>query len=278
MKRRLAAALVGASLLAAAAHAQAPLGVVVVDDRLMSDINVSGLILRTLDPATVNTRTVLQSDMDRKVRSPRHTFTLAIDYVDTDWRTVRSVHSGGKAVPADSPMREIVRCGENGDTHQCRYKETLTLSVPDAELRRDAATGITYMVGLRRGGEVRVVLTPDQIERQFMALNDLVPAGKRYTVRPELLQPVPMGLVFSDMTPADLMNNYGLDHGLFIQAVNEDSAGLTAGIKAEDILLAIDGKPVKAAADVTGLSLKSGQTLTASVWHNGQVVDETLKF
>ncbi len=278
MKRRLFAALLGASLLAAAADAETPLGVVVVDDRLMSDINVSGLILRTLDPATVNTRTVLQTDLDRRARTPRHTFTLAIDYVDTDWRSIRSVREGGRALAFAAPIREIIRCGENGDQRQCRYKEALSVSVPDAQLRRDAAIGITYSVDLRRGGEVRITLTPDQIERQFMALNDFVPAGKRYALHPDRLQPVPLGLEFGDMTPADIMNNYGLDHGLFIQAVDEDSAALSAGIKKEDILMAIDGKPVKTAADVTGLSLKPGQTLTASVWHNGQVVDETLKF
>jgi S1-C subfamily serine protease len=251
MKRRLFAAMTAMCLLALTAQAETPLGVVVVDDRLMSDIIVSGLILRTLDPATVNTRTILQTDLDRRARVPRHTFTLAIDYVDTDWRTIRSAHEGGKA---------------------------LSVSVPDAQLRRDAATGIAYTIDLRRGGEVHIRLTPDQIERQFMALNDFVPAGKRYALHPDRLQPLPLGLEFADMTTADIMNNYGLDHGLFIQAVDEDSAALAAGIKTEDILLAIDGKPVKTAADISGLSLKAGETLTASVWHNGQVADETLRF
>lgn len=278
MKRRLFAALLATSVLAVAARAEAPLGVVVVDDRLMSDISVSGLILRTLDPATVNTRTVLQSDMDRKARAPRHVFTLAIDYVDTDWRHIRAVREAGRAVKFDPPATEIVRCGENGDTHQCRYKETLSVAVPDADLRRDAATGIAYTVDLRRGGEVRITLTPDQIERQFMALNDFVPAARRYALHPDRLQPVPLGLVFSDMTPADLKANYGLDHGLFVQAVNEDSAALWAGIKSEDILLGLDGRPVAAPSDVAALHLKPGSSLTASVWHNGQVVDETLRF
>ncbi len=278
MKRRLFAALVATSVLAVAARAEAPLGVVVVDDRLMSDISVSGLILRTLDPATVNTRTVLQSDMDRKVRAPRHTFTLAIDYIDTDWRNVRAVRQGGKVMKFDPPMEDIVRCGENGDQRQCLYKETVSVAVPDADLRRDAATGIAYAVSLRRGGEVHITLTPDQIERQFMALDDFVPAARRYALHPDRLQPVPLGLVFSNVTPADLKANYGLDHGVFIQAVNEDSAALSAGIKPEDILLGLDGQPVTAPSDVAALHLKPGSHLTASVWHNGQVVDETLKF
>jgi len=278
MKRRFFSAVMAAGLVAMTAQAETPLGVVVVDDRLMSDITVSGLILRTLDPATVNARTLLQTDLDRRARAPRHTFTLAIDYVDTDWRTIRSVHEGGKTLTFAPPLHEIVRCGENGDQRQCRYKEALSVSVPDAQLRRDAATGITYTVDLRRGGEVRIRLTPDQIERQFMALNDFVPAGKHYALHPDRLQPVPLGLEFADMTAADIMNSYGLDHGLFIQAVDEDSAALAAGIKKEDILLAMDGKPVKTPADISGLSLKAGETLTASVWHNGQVADETLRF
>jgi len=278
MKRRLLAAVMAMCLVAVAAHAETPLGVVVVDDRLMSDITVSGLILRTLDPATVNTRTLLQTDLDRRARAPRHTFTLAIDYVDTDWRTIRSVHEGGKALTFAPPMHEILRCGENGDQRQCRYKEALSVSVPDAQLRRDAASGIIYTVDLRRGSEIRIRLTSDQIERQFMALNDFVSAGKRYALHPDRLQPVPLGLEFADMTAADIMNSYGLDHGLFIEAVDEDSAALAAGIKTEDILLAIDGKPVKTPADISGLSLKAGETLTASVWHNGQVADETLRF
>jgi hypothetical protein len=278
MKRRLFAILLATSVLAAAARAEAPLGVVVVDDRLMSDISISGLILRTLDPATVNTRTVLESDMDRKARTPRHVFTLAIDYVDTDWRHIRTVREGEKAVKFDPPMADIVRCGENGDTRQCLYKETVSVTVPDADLRRDAASGITYTVDLRRGGEVHVTLTPDQIERQFMALNDFVPALRRYALHPDRLQPVPLGLVFSDMTPADLKANYGLDHGLFIQAVDEDSAALSAGIKPEDILLGLDGKPVTAPSDVAALHLKPGSVVAASVWHNAQIVEETLKF
>lgn len=278
MKRRLFAALIGASVLAVTARAETPLGVVVVDDRLMSDITVSGLILRTVDPATVNTRTVLQSDMDRKARTPRHTFTLAIDYVDTDWRIIRSVHEGGKALSFTPPLHEIVRCGENGDQRQCRYKEALSVTVPDAELRRDAGSGISYVVTLRRGGEVHIRLTPDQIERQFMALDDYVPAGKRYALHPDRLQPVPTGLEFGDMTAADLQANYGLDHGLFIKAVDEDSAALSAGIKPEDILLGIDGRPVTAPSDIAALRVKPGQTVTASVWHNGQVADEVLRF
>lgn len=278
MKRRVFAALAGACLLAVTAQAETPLGVVVVDDRLMPDITVSGLVLRTLDPATVNTRTVLQTRVDRRGGMPRHTFTLAIDYVDTDWRTIRSVREGGKALGFLSPLREIVRCGENGDQRQCRYKEALSVTVPDAQLRRDAATGITYVVSQRQGSEIRIRLTPDQIERQFMALNDVLPAGKRYALHPDRLQPIPLGLEFGDMTPADIMNNYGLDHGLFIGAVDEDSAALAAGIKKEDIMLAIDGKPVRAPADVSGLSLKPGQSLTVSVWHNGQVVDKSLRF
>jgi len=278
MKRRLFAALMAASVLAVAARAETPLGVVVVDDRLMPGISVSGQILRTLDPSGVNTRTVLESDMDRKVRAPHHVFTFAIDYADSDWRHIRAVREGGRAVKFDPPMGDIVRCGENGDAHQCRYKEAVSLAVSDADLRRDAATGITYRVDFRRGGDVKITLTPDQIERQFMALDDLVPAARRYALHPDRLQPVPLGLVFSDMTPADLKANYGLDHGLFIQAVNEDSAALSAGIKPEDILLGLDGKAVTAPADIAALHLKPGSTLTASVWHNGQVVDDVLKF
>ncbi len=64
------------------------------------------------------------------------------------------------------------------------------------------------------------------------------------------------------------------DKGALVAQVTEDSPAARAGLKAGDVILAVNDKPVVAVKDLTRLiaSEKPGQTPTLSVWRDGKAV------
>ncbi len=268
------------ALSAGTTHAETPLGVVIVDEKLLDHIEIDGRAAWSGDATTYETRTEVDSHVARHSLAVHHQMIVALRYTDTDFRDVRSVAIGGVHQPMpDPPVRDVVNCGVNDVTGLCRYTETVTFDIGDALLRAKAATGITIDLTTHRGGVVHATLSPDQIARQFIALDDH--AGKHaYPAKPEVLKPLPLGLVFTAMTAQDLMSNYRLDHGLMIQEVQEDSAVSPTAVRAEDILLAVNGKPVSTQADVDAalVGLKPGSTATLSVWHDDETVDIAVGF
>jgi serine protease Do/serine protease DegQ len=84
----------------------------------------------------------------------------------------------------------------------------------------------------------------------------------------------------TDLTP-DLAKNLGISQseGAIIQRVEKDSPGEKAGLKAGDVAIVLDGKPVKGSSDLrnrVGLS-RLGSTVELTILRDGQKRDVRVK-
>ena len=79
--------------------------------------------------------------------------------------------------------------------------------------------------------------------------------------------------------PQAAMEEYDLPGGLYVSAVSEGSDCAAQGIVAGDVLIAANGTELTANEDLTGLiaGLGVGDTLTLTVWHEGEVRDVTVR-
>jgi Do/DeqQ family serine protease len=89
-----------------------------------------------------------------------------------------------------------------------------------------------------------------------------------------------IGVQIIDLTP-DLAKNLGIDQneGAVIQRVEKDSPGDKAGLKAGDVAVVLDGKPVKGSSDLrnrVGLA-QVGNTVTLTVMRDGRKMDVRVK-
>ena len=89
-----------------------------------------------------------------------------------------------------------------------------------------------------------------------------------------------IGVQISDLTP-DLAKNLGIDQseGAVIQRVEKDSPGDKAGLKAGDVAIVLDGKPVKGSSDLRnriGLS-KVESTVALTIIRDGQKKEVKVK-
>lgn len=75
--------------------------------------------------------------------------------------------------------------------------------------------------------------------------------------------------------PPEALENYELPEGLYISAVAEGSDAAAQGIRAGDILTAVDGKPVSATEEVAGIknAMNVGDSLRFTIWRDGESFD-----
>lgn len=75
--------------------------------------------------------------------------------------------------------------------------------------------------------------------------------------------------------PPEVLENYELPEGLYISAVAEGSDAAAQGIRAGDILTAIDGRPVSATEEVAGIknAMNVGDSLCFTIWRDGETFD-----
>ena len=78
-----------------------------------------------------------------------------------------------------------------------------------------------------------------------------------------------------DSRNADLVKAYGASNGVFVQRVTPDGPAEKAGLKQEDVIVAVDGKPVKDGQDLINRVSETpiGNTLTVTVLRNGKKQD-----
>ena len=71
------------------------------------------------------------------------------------------------------------------------------------------------------------------------------------------------------------MENYELPEGLYISAVAEGSDAAAQGIRAGDILTAIDGQHVSVTEEVAGIknAMNVGDSLCFTIWRDGETFD-----
>jgi serine protease Do len=85
-----------------------------------------------------------------------------------------------------------------------------------------------------------------------------------------------LGVVIQEVT-ADLADSFGLDRprGALVSQVQEDSPAARGGLRASDVILSFNGKPVENSGDLPRMvgMAKPGANITLQVWRRGKAQD-----
>ncbi|MBU1223223.1 MAG: DegQ family serine endoprotease [Gammaproteobacteria bacterium] len=85
-----------------------------------------------------------------------------------------------------------------------------------------------------------------------------------------------LGVVIQEVT-ADLADSFGLDRprGALVSQVQEDSPAARGGLRASDVILSFNGKPVENSGDLPRMvgMAKPGANITLQVWRKGKAQD-----
>ncbi|MBM3746359.1 MAG: Do family serine endopeptidase [Acidobacteria bacterium] len=84
-----------------------------------------------------------------------------------------------------------------------------------------------------------------------------------------------IGITFRKGAPAELLKAYGATQGVFVDGVNKGGPADKAGIKPEDVIVSIEGKPVQDGDDLVSRvsATPVGNVLNVSVLRNGKKMD-----
>lgn len=84
-----------------------------------------------------------------------------------------------------------------------------------------------------------------------------------------------IGVSFGKEENPDLLKALGVDHGVVVSTVEEGGPAGKGGIKAEDIIIAMDGKPVRNGDDLVARVADTpvGETITVTVDRDGKKMD-----
>jgi len=84
-----------------------------------------------------------------------------------------------------------------------------------------------------------------------------------------------IGITFRRGAPQELLKAYGATQGVFVDGVNAGGPAEKAGIKPEDVIVSIEGKPVKDGDDLVNRvsATPVGNVLSVSVLRNGKKMD-----
>ena len=132
---------------------------------------------------------------------------------------------------------------------------------------RGEVIGVNSMIATRTGGSegVGFALPINMAARVY---NDVIRYGrvKRGSV----------GIVLSNSnSPETLQKALGLDHGAMVETVREDGPAGRAGLKHQDVILAINGKPVRGNQDLIAqvADLAVGKPATLNIDRGGKRMD-----
>jgi len=85
-----------------------------------------------------------------------------------------------------------------------------------------------------------------------------------------------LGIMMQDLTPALAEAlEIGVDRGALVTGVEPESAAARAGVKAGDIVVALNGSPIESSTELRnriGLT-RAGETVKLSVWRDGRTLD-----
>jgi serine protease Do len=131
---------------------------------------------------------------------------------------------------------------------------------------RGEVIGVNTMIATSRGGSegVGFALPSNMVARVY---NDIIRDGR--------VSRSAIGVSFSRMSNPVTLKGLGLDHGIIVQGVTKGGPSDRAGVKNDDIILAIDGKPVKDSDDLMSRVSDTpvGETLDLTIDRDGKKVD-----
>ena len=127
--------------------------------------------------------------------------------------------------------------------------------------------GINTMIATRSGGYEGIGFALP-INTAVRVYNSVIQTGR--VVRGSI------GIQFPREQKPELLKALGYDHGVVVGEVIAGGPAATAGIKPEDIVVSIDGKPVKDGDDLVARIADSpvGNTVTLTIDRNGQKSDK----
>ena len=88
-----------------------------------------------------------------------------------------------------------------------------------------------------------------------------------------------MGIIVADIT-SNMINQYNMVPGAYVQTVIKDSCAEKAGLKIGDIIVEIDGKEVKSVSSLLAekRAYKAGETAKLKVWRGGDYLTVSITF
>ncbi len=131
---------------------------------------------------------------------------------------------------------------------------------------RGEVIGVNTMIATRSGGYQGVGFALP-INAAVKVYNQIIKTGR--VTRGSI------GVSFDRVDKPDLLKALGVDHGVVVSTVEENGPAGKAGIKPEDIILAIDGKPVKNGDDLVSKVADTpiGQKIVVTVDRGGKRMD-----
>jgi serine protease Do len=129
--------------------------------------------------------------------------------------------------------------------------------------------GINSMIATRSGGYEGIGFAlPINIAAR--AYNSIIQTGR--VVRGSI------GISFPRVQKQEELKAYGYDHGVVVEKVTSGGPAAAGGVKSEDIILALDGKPVKDGDDLVAriADMPVGSKLTLSIDRAGQKMEKQL--
>jgi serine protease Do len=134
---------------------------------------------------------------------------------------------------------------------------------------RGEVIGVNTMIATQTGGYqgIGFALPVNMAVRVY---NDIIREGK--VVRGSI------GITWNKADKPDLLRALGQNHGVLVTALVKNGPAEKAGLKAEDIILSLNGKPVKDGDDLVNrvADLPVGSTATVVVDRSGKKMDFTL--
>jgi clan AA aspartic protease (TIGR02281 family) len=144
------------------------------------------------------------------------------------------------------------RCPQGNPS--CMKKISFDVAIADEALRRHVLTGYRVRVEARTREAGILSLSPKEIQEQLSAVDRLV-AGTADAAPPAAADGprLGIGVIAASATPFD-----DLPQGVIVVATADRSPAAAAGILPGDVLLAVDGEPVRVSADVGRLVSGAG--------------------
>ncbi len=131
---------------------------------------------------------------------------------------------------------------------------------------RGQVVGVNTMIATRSGGSQGIGFALP-INTAVKVYNMIIRSGR--VTRGSI------GISFNRTENPDLLPAMGLDHGVIVTTVQEGGPAEKAGIKPEDVIIAMDGKPIKDGDDLVSRVADTpiGQEVTITVDRNGKKLD-----
>ncbi|MBV9397374.1 MAG: Do family serine endopeptidase [Bryobacterales bacterium] len=131
---------------------------------------------------------------------------------------------------------------------------------------RGEVIGVNTMIATSRGGSegVGFALPSNMVVRVY---NDIIRDGR--------VTRGSVGVTFYSKAPAETLRGLGVDHGVIVKEVAKGGPSEKAGIKPDDIITAINGKPIRTSDDLMARVADTpvGESLNLSIDRDGKTMD-----